>query len=164
MSDRVFIDTNILVYVDDLAAGSKRERARAVLAPVVRQRRAVISTQVLQEYFAAAMRKLRLSAERARWRVEVLSRFDVVMIRPELVLGAIDLHRLHRVSFWDALVVKCASAAGCATVLTEDMNHGQTIDGVRIENPFLPAGRVVETRARYAAVPAKRKPRRATRR
>ncbi|MBV9947130.1 MAG: hypothetical protein JOZ69_09805, partial [Myxococcales bacterium] len=55
------------------------------------------------------------------------------MIRPERVLGAIDLHRLNSISFWDALIVRCASAAGCATVLTEDLNAGQVIDGVRIE-------------------------------
>lgn len=59
-----------------------------------------------------------------------------MIIRPELILGAIDLCRLHELSFWDALVVRSASAAGCGRLLSEDMQDGQTIDGVRIENPF----------------------------
>jgi predicted nucleic acid-binding protein len=136
MSDRVFVDTNIFVYADDKSAKIKRVRARAVLSELIRTRRAVVSTQVMQEYFAAATKKLGLSPERARIRVERLNRLDVILVRPELVLGAIDLCRLHVLSFWDALIVRSASAAGCARLLSEDMQSGQTIDGVRIENPF----------------------------
>jgi predicted nucleic acid-binding protein len=136
MNDRVFVDTNIFVYADDKAARTKRARARRVLSELIRTRRAVVSTQVMQEYFAAATRKLGLPPERARIRVERLNRLDVVIVRPELILGAIDLCRLHALSFWDALVVRSASAAGCGRLLSEDLQDGQTIDGVRIENPF----------------------------
>lgn len=136
MSDRVFIDTNVFVYADDRAARAKRVRARAVLSDLVRTRRAVVSTQIMQEYFAAATKRLGLSPERARIRVERLNRLDVVLIRPELIVGAIDLCRLYSLSFWDALVVRSASAAGCGRLLSEDLQDGQTIDGVRIENPF----------------------------
>lgn len=134
MSDRVFIDTNVFTYADDRAARAKR--VRAVLSDLVRTRRAVVSTQIMQEYFAAATKRLGLSPERARIRVERLNRLDVVLIRPELIVGAIDLCRLHSLSFWDALVVRSASAAGCGRLLSEDLQDGQTIDGVRIENPF----------------------------
>lgn len=136
MSDRVFVDTNIFVYADDRSAKTKRVRARTVLSELIRAKRVVVSTQVMQEYFAAAIKKLGLSPERARIRVERLNRLDVVLIRPELILGAIDLCRLHALSFWDALVVRSASAAGCGRLLSEDLQDGQTIDGVRIENPF----------------------------
>ena len=136
MSDSVFVDTNIFLYADDKAARTKRVRARTVLSELIRTRRAVVSTQVMQEYFVAAIKKLGLAPERARIRVERLNRLDVVLIRPELILGAIDLCRLHALSFWDALVVRSASAAGCGRLLSEDMQDGQTIDGVRIENPF----------------------------
>ncbi|MGQ0733779.1 MAG: PIN domain-containing protein [Acidobacteriota bacterium] len=136
MTDRVFVDTNIFVYADDRAAKTKRVRARTVLSELIRTRRIVVSTQVMQEYFVAAIKKLGLSPERARIRVERLNRLDVVLIRPELILGAIDLCRLHALSFWDALVVRSASAAGCGRLLSEDLQDGQTIDGVRIENPF----------------------------
>jgi predicted nucleic acid-binding protein len=109
----------------------------------------VLSTQILQELFVAATRKLGVSATVARALVEDYSKLDVVMVRPEIVLAAIDLHRVGAISFWDALVVKCASVAGCGRLLTEDLQHGQLIDGVRIENPFLPAIRSAEPAARY---------------
>lgn len=136
LSDRVFVDTNVFVYADDADAGGKRDRARSILSELVSAGRAVVSTQVLQEFYVVATRKLSIPPDRARSRIEVLSRLHVVLIRPELVLGAIDLHRLHALSFWDALVLRCASVAGCSRVLSEDLNHGQIIDGVRIENPF----------------------------
>lgn len=96
----------------------------------------MLSTQALQEYFVIATRKLRVAPDLARRKVDALSRLDVVLIRPELVLAAIDLHRLHQISFWDALIVRCAVAAGCARVFSEDLQDGQVLDGVRIENPF----------------------------
>jgi len=96
MSDRVFVDTNIFVYTDDRAARIKRVRARTVLSELIRTKRAVVSTQVMQEYFAAAIKKLGLSPERARILGERLGRLDVVLIRPELILGAIDLCRCTR--------------------------------------------------------------------
>jgi predicted nucleic acid-binding protein len=136
MSDRVFIDTNVFVYADDGAARTKQVQARSVLSELIRGKRAVVSTQIMQEYFAAAIRKLGLSPDRARVRVERLNRLDVILVRPELILGAIDLCRLHDLSFWDALVLRSASAAGCGRLLTEDLQHGRTIDGDTIENPF----------------------------
>ena len=136
MSERVFIDTNVLVYADDASAAAKRTRALELLAELTRESRAVVSTQVLQEYFVVATRKLGVSPEMARRKVEALSRLDVVLVRPELVLAAIDLHRLHSISFWDALILRAAAASNCTRVLSEDLQHGQTLDGVRIENPF----------------------------
>lgn len=136
VAERVFVDTNVLIYAYDRTAGDKRVRARQVLASPLRERRAVISTQVLQEFFFSSTRKLRVPADEARRYVEQWSKIDLVVIRPEIILGAIDLHRLHTISFWDALVIKSASAAGCGLLLSEDMNHGQKIEGVTIENPF----------------------------
>jgi predicted nucleic acid-binding protein len=139
VSDRVFVDTNVFVYADDASAKIKRLRAREVLSGLVRDRRAVVSTQVMQEYYAAAIRKLGLAPEKARMRVERLHRLDTVVVRPEIILGAIDLHRLHSLSFWDALVIKAASVAGCGRLLSEDLNEGQVIERVRIVNPFTQA-------------------------
>lgn len=136
MGDRVFLDTNLFVYADDIDAGAKRDRAQKLLKELIGDGRAVLSTQVLQEFFVIATRKLGVAAEIARRKVELMARLDLVQIRPELILGAIDLHRLRALSFWDALIVRSAVAAGCARVLTEDMQHGEVIDGVRIENPF----------------------------
>jgi predicted nucleic acid-binding protein len=83
-----------------------------------------------------ATRKLGVKPELARRKVEALAELEVVLIRPDLIVGAIDLHRLHSLSFWDALIVRSASAAGCRRIFSEDLSHGQTLDGVEIENPF----------------------------
>jgi predicted nucleic acid-binding protein len=140
LADRVFVDTNVFVYADDDDTADKRDRARALLSELISRSQAVVSTQVLQEFFVVATRKLGLSKEDARRRVETFARLHVVLVRPELVLSAIDLHRLHSISFWDALVLRSAAVAGCARLLTEDLQHGQVIDGVRIENPFATGG------------------------
>jgi predicted nucleic acid-binding protein len=72
-----------------------------------------------------------------RQRVEVFARFHVAEPKVGDILAAIDLHRLSSFSYWDALVIRCASQSGCSVLLTEDLQHGQLIDGVKIVNPFL---------------------------
>jgi len=134
--ERTFIDTNVIVYADDRAAGDKGERARALLQELMSSRTGVISLQVLQEYFVVATRKLGVPAEVARRKIELLSTFDVV--RPDVtdVLSAIDLTRLHSISFWDAMIVRAAENAGCSVLLSEDLSDGEIISGVRVKNPF----------------------------
>lgn len=136
MRGRVFFDTNVLVYADDRGSGKKSSVAQALIADALRSNQGVVSTQVLQEFFVISTRKLGVPAEMARRKVELLARLDVVVVQIDLILGGIDLHRLHGLSFWDALIVRAASSAGCARLLTEDLQHGQVIDGVRVENPF----------------------------
>ncbi|HYQ18855.1 MAG TPA: PIN domain-containing protein, partial [Polyangiaceae bacterium] len=125
--ERTFIDTNVIVYADDRAAGDKGERARALLQELMSSRTGVISLQVLQEYFVVATRKLGVPAEVARRKIELLSTFDVV--RPDVtdVLSAIDLTRLHSISFWDAMIVRAAENAGCSVLLSEDLSDGEII-------------------------------------
>jgi len=136
-SPRTFLDTNILLYCDDSAHVSKQRRALALVLEHRAQRTGVVSLQVLQEYFVNATKKLGLDPGLVRQKVEAYSRFDVVEPVTADILAAIDFHRLHRISYWDALVLHCARKSGCRVVLTEDMQHGQEIDGVRIVNPFL---------------------------
>ncbi|MBI4872038.1 MAG: PIN domain-containing protein [Candidatus Riflebacteria bacterium] len=136
MKDRVFFDTNVLLYADDADAGERRSTARRLLAEAIRSGTGVVSTQVLQEYFVVATRKLGVAADAARRKVELLAQMDLIVVRLDVILGAIDLHRLHPISFWDALVVRAASMAGCRRLLTEDLQHGQLLEGVRVENPF----------------------------
>jgi predicted nucleic acid-binding protein len=139
MKARSFLDTNIVVYASDADAGSKRPIAIALLADGLRSKMGVISTQVLQEYFNAATRKLGVPAADARRTMEQLARLDVVQVKPALIFEAVDCHRLNAISFWDALIVRAAVGAGCAVLYSEDLGHGQTIDGVRIVNPFASA-------------------------
>jgi predicted nucleic acid-binding protein len=136
-SPRTFLDTNILLYADDLADAAKQQRALDLILEHRAQHTGVVSSQVLQEYFVNATRKLGLDPGLARQKVETYCRFDVVEPVAADILAAIDFHRLHRFSYWDSLVVHCARKSGCRVVLTEDMQHGQVIDGVKIVNPFL---------------------------
>jgi predicted nucleic acid-binding protein len=134
---RTFLDTNILVYADDAAHPVKQQKAVSILCEHRKQRTGVVSLQVLQEYFVTATGKLKLDTTIARAQVEYFSGFDVAIAEPKDILAAIDLHRLHNFSFWDSLVLRMAKQAGCRVILTEDLQHGQVIDGVEIVNPFI---------------------------
>lgn len=134
---RSFLDTSILLYCDDPVHVSKQRRALELVLEHKAQRTGVVSLQVLQEYFVNATRKLGLDPGLARQKVEAYSRFDVVEPVAADILAAIDFHRLHGISYWDALVLHSARKSGCRVVLTEDMQHGQEFDGVKIVNPFL---------------------------
>jgi predicted nucleic acid-binding protein len=136
MPVRSFFDTNVLIYADDQKDTAKQRRAIELFNEHRRSRTGVVSMQVLQEYFATVTRKLQVDARFARRRVELLSKFDVVVPEVSDVLSAIDLHRLHGVSFWDAMILQCAKQAGCRILLSENMQSTREIDGVRIENPF----------------------------
>jgi predicted nucleic acid-binding protein len=137
MSARSFLDTNVLIYADDVSAPVKQQRARDLVAEHRRAGTGVVSLQVLQEYFVTVTRKLKLDPETARRKVELLAEFDVAAPRVADVLAAIDLHRLHGFSFWDSLVLRSAQQSGCRVLLSEDFQPGRTIDGVQIVNPFV---------------------------
>ncbi len=136
MTARSFFGTNILAYADDIADPIKQGLAAELIATHRRERTGVVSLQVLQEYFVVATRKLGVDPRTARRKVELLAEFDVV--RPEVsdILAAIDLHRLHEFSFWDALILRAANLAGCAVLFSEDFQDELRIEGLRIVNPF----------------------------
>ena len=129
-------DTNNLLYADDADAGAKTNAARDLLRHAMSTRTGVVSTQVLQEFYVNARRKLHLDGAAARARVEVYLGFDVVTITPALLLAAVDLNRLDSVSFWDALVVRAAEQAGCDTLYSEDLQAGRRFGALRVVNPF----------------------------
>ncbi len=97
---------------------------------------AVLSTQVLQEYFVTATRKLGLEAHVARQRVTQFGRFERIQPTLAMLLAAMDLQQNHSLSFWDALIVQTASAARCGVLYSEDMQAGARIGNVLIVNPF----------------------------
>jgi predicted nucleic acid-binding protein len=136
MNGLAFFDTNVLVYADDAGSPKKQERAITLFAEHLRRGTAVVSLQVLQEYFAAATRKLRVAPETAQRKVEILARGRVVRFETSDVIAAIELHRLTQVSFWDALIVHAARCAGAAVLYTEDLQSGALLGGVRVVNPF----------------------------
>ena len=136
MSEREFLDTNVLIYAHDARDPRKRASAQELLLRLLRERRGVLSTQVLQEFFAAATRKLGMPSEVARFNVSSYARFDVVSLSVPDLIAAIDLHRLHHLSIWDALIVRAALNGACTTLHSEDMQDGRTIDTVVVRDPF----------------------------
>lgn len=134
---RFFVDTNLLVYADDADSPDKQKVAQELIKRGFASGEAVVSTQVLQEYFVVAARKLQVPADVAQQKVELLGQLTLVTVRLDTILEAIKLHRLYALSFWDALVIQSARAAGCTSLFSEDMQDGQTIEGVTVTNPFL---------------------------
>jgi predicted nucleic acid-binding protein len=96
-----------------------------------------VSTQVLQEYFSVTTRTLGTDPAVARRKVQLFATLDVVQVDLDLIIGAIDLHRLHALSFRDALIVEAAGRSGCEMLLTEDLQAGRAIHGLRIVDPFV---------------------------
>lgn len=139
MPGRSFLDTNVLVSTDDHDAPDKQSAALDPIANLRRAERGVVSTQVLQEYFVVATRKLGVPAPIARRKVELLAHHEVIVLDTDLILAAIDLTRLNSISLWDALSVQAAKAANCSVLYTEDLQHGSNLDGLEIVNPFADA-------------------------
>jgi predicted nucleic acid-binding protein len=138
-AERIFVDTNVLAYLFDDAEPEKQASARARLEAEQRASELVISTQVLQELYVALTkgRAPIATAEIAdRALRAVADGYTTVRVDVPLVLAAIETSRGETISFWDALIVEAAARAGCSRVLSEDLNHGQTIAGVVVENPF----------------------------
>ncbi len=130
-----FVDTNVLIYSIDDREAKRRKTAITLLAEIGEN--LTTSTQVLQEFYWNATRKVHASPATALGLVQHLTSGRVVQITPRLIVEAIDTSESYRISFWDALIVEAAAVGGCAVLYTEDLNHGQRIRGVRIHNPFL---------------------------
>jgi len=133
---KVFLDTNILVYSLDQSDAGKRKKCRELIKRLIGDSSGVISTQVMQEFFVAATAKLGADPLLAKDILRSLERFETVVVSPLLIKEAIDCAIINRLSFWDALIVVAAESARCETLWTGDLNHGQIIRGVRIENPL----------------------------
>lgn len=137
MSDRTFVDTNVLVYAIDDAEPAKRDIARRVLASS-RYGEFVLSAQVLGEFYVTVTRKLaeNLSEAEVEQGLDRLGSYPTVPLDADLVRNAVQISRSSQISYWDGLVVAAAERAGCERLLTEDLNHGQQIGSVTVENPF----------------------------
>ncbi len=135
---RPFFDTNVLVYAFDEGEPEKRGVARALIKEHLDEGDGMLSVQVLREFYASVRRLSRpVPDEEAE---EAVRRFAAFSSMPEdarMVIGAVRRSREHRLSFWDGLIVEAALRGGADRILTEDLQHGQVIDGMRIENPFL---------------------------
>jgi predicted nucleic acid-binding protein len=133
---KVFLDTNIFVYAVDLDVPSKMLIAREVIRDIAGRNQGVVSTQILQEMYAVITGKKRVDPIRAKSLVRSLESMEVLTVTPDLIWEAMDCSALSQISFWDALIVVSEQSANCQALLTEDLQPGQIIRGVRIENPF----------------------------
>lgn len=137
MSDRTFVDTNVLIYAHDVDAGAKHEAAKRILHELWTERAGVLSLQVLQEFYVTVTRKIPhpISKESARL---VVSSYTIWCIdtSPAEISTAFRIEDESRIGFWDALIVASALKSGANRILSEDLNAGQRIAGIQIENPF----------------------------
>lgn len=129
-----FLDTNVLLYEWDAAEQVKREKAQKLIAG--RSAKLVISSQIAQEFAYNARLKFKLSALEVDRILASYSAFAYATVDMKTVRAAISTAEQAQLSFWDALVIETAAAAGCTTLWTEDLSHGQVIRGVKIRNPF----------------------------
>ena len=136
MPGRVFLDANVLVYAQDAGAAKKQRVSREIIARLSSSADGVISTQVLQEFYVAVTRKLGVPPLAAKGILKTFAVFETVQVSPALIQEAVDCSILNQLSFWDALILAAAAAAGCGVVLSEDLNPGQVILGVKVQNPF----------------------------
>jgi len=139
MSDRYFVDTNILMYAHDASAGEKHERAKALVAELWRDRSGVVSTQVLQELAVNLRRKTAkpLDAKATRDVVADYLTWQVIVNGGESILQALDLEARYQISFWDALVLQAAQSSSAEILYSEDLSHGQEYGSVRVVNPLI---------------------------
>lgn len=136
MSGKTFVDTNILVYAHD-ADQDKRSIAREILIELMSSRRGALSPQVLQEFYVTVTRKIAkpLSKRVAR---EIVHDYSVWCVNTTAleIAAAFRIEDESRISFWDALICAAAVKSGATLILSEDLNNGQKIAGIRIQDPF----------------------------
>lgn len=136
MSSKYFFDTNIFIYAFDVSFPDKQHVARKSIEDLVRSGQGVISTQVINEFYVVLTKRFKFPAQEARKHLDNLLQFEVVEIDVPLIKEAVDCSILDGINYWDALLIVSAARAGCDYLLTEDLNHGQTIKGVTVRNIF----------------------------
>ncbi len=137
MSDRTFVDSNVLIYAHDADAKSKNEAAKRILLELWNEKTGVLSTQVLQEFYVNVTRKIPrpLAKKSARLVVNAYAIWCMDTTAAD-ISNAFRIEDESRIGFWDALIVACALKGGARRILSEDLNPGQRIAGIKIENPF----------------------------
>lgn len=133
---RVFVDTNVFIYAVDSGEPEKRDIARASLDELAAAGELVTSTQVLQEFYNIAVRKIGLRSVVAERCVREFARNDTVQMSVEIILAGIGLHRSASLSIWDAFVIQAAIVSDCEQLLSEDLQHGRQFDQTVILDPF----------------------------
>ncbi len=140
MNDRFFLDTNVFIYAFDQSAPAKLQKAEALIGEGVTTRKGVVSYQVVQEFFNVALRRFTPPMS-----VIEAEQYLALVFRPllgvhssqALYVEALQIQARNVLSWYDSLIVAAALQAECGTLFTEDLQHGQRFDTLRIANPFL---------------------------
>ncbi len=137
MSDKTFVDTNVLIYAHDVDAKAKHEVAKNVLRELWGQRTGVLSMQVLQEFYVNVTRKIATPLPKDVARL-VVNSYSIWCMEttPTEIAAAFRIEDESGIGFWDALIVASAAKSGTVRILSEDWNAHQMFAGIRVENPF----------------------------
>ena len=138
MRDKIFLDTNIIVYAHDRSSGRKQTVAKEIMDYLWISRKGVISVQVLQEFYVCVTKKILnpLLIKNAKVILEYLSTWDIISNDKYLTLKAIDVQERYRFSFWDSLIIQAAVQGQARILFSEDLPGGQIVKDVKILNPF----------------------------
>lgn len=138
MADKTFVDTNILVYAHDSEAGSKRTLSAHLLERLWADHKGVVSLQVLQEFYVTLTQKISkpISVKLALDLVRQYGAWETAEVDVENLIEAVHLQQKYKFAFWDALIIQAALSSNCRVLLSEDMSHGQRVEGLLIQNPF----------------------------
>lgn len=131
-----FVDTNILVYAHDSGMGARFETAISLLSRLAADRVGALSTQVLNEFYNTATRKLHRSSEDIEETIQGLSQWQLHRPTHGDIIKAIQLQRRYQLAWWDAMIVNSAIQTGSRILWSEDMQAGQRFETVTIRNPF----------------------------
>ena len=134
---KAFLDTNILIYQLDKRDPMKRNKCRGLFKALVANQEAVISTQILQEFYVACTTKLKIKPLLVKTIIHSFTHVETVTVGTEMINDAIDTSIQYGISFWDSLVIVAAESAKCRTLFSEDLTNGQVIRGVKITNPLV---------------------------
>jgi len=139
MPDKFLVDTNILLYAHDRAAGLKHERARELVERLWTSGQGVLSTQVLQELCINLRRKVAhpLPVEEVRRLIQDYLSWEIVVNTPASLLHALEIEVRYQTSFWDALVLEAAESAGAAVLYSADLASGHKYGAVQVVNPLM---------------------------
>jgi predicted nucleic acid-binding protein len=140
MSGRFFLDTNIFVYAFDASAPAKAKKAAHLIRQAADTGQGIVSYQVVQEFFNVAFRRFSQPmsvAEAEQYLITVFRPLLAIHSSPSLYVEALRIFGKHRLSWYDSLIVAAAMEGQCGTLHSEDLRHGQRIEGLTVENPFL---------------------------
>ncbi|MDA3810912.1 MAG: PIN domain-containing protein [Spirochaetaceae bacterium] len=134
--EKVFIDTNIIVYANDRRDREKQEKALQLISKLLVTDRGTISTQVLQEYASVALSKLHQEHEIILRQIKLLESFEVIRQSPDMIRRALEIKHSYKIGFWDSCIISNAEFANCSIIYSEDLNGGQYYSGIKIVDPF----------------------------